>query len=511
MRKIFSILAVLILPAIVFGATNLWEYYRDRGESLPSLSERAVIYNANVGYDTYVGSFEQNQELLNALQQTPVGASLEIPTVVALFETTLVSKISSSATSLTLTSATDKNGNTLASSTYGFILDEGSANEEFVLCDCTGTACTNCTRGLSVTTGTTTVTALKHEHRRGASVKMTDAPLLLILTRIINGIGTFPNILSYTAHPTFSATTQIVDKSYVDNVGAGGFTAANVGTTYGLKALGTAPETVGINLDSLAGLTLTSSKLWVATSSDLIILSDGKVYVSTSTARTFTGATTFNTATTTFNAGVQIAATTPLPLKLNGVNYSMPSAQGTSTTVLMNDGNGTLYWDGTDKRVYTTVTPVTVVSSVSTTTLVTFTLPANFLGTQNILRIVLNVSAFRIDGIDRGIIFNFIYGATTQTTNVYAAGDTGTQSGDITFELIGAGATNSQKGEFHFSTQLKGISDAITTATGASVISTGTYAIDSTAAQTLTLQIQFTFSNANNKITVDNAYAYIIR
>lgn len=131
-------------------------------------------------------------------QQAPTfGASLDIPTVIALFETTLAEKISANATAMTLTGATDKDGNVLASSTYAFIIDEGTASEEFVIADCTGTTCTNMTRGVSVLTGTSTVTALKKEHRRGSSVKITDGPQLLILSRLATGQMGYPNPLKY--------------------------------------------------------------------------------------------------------------------------------------------------------------------------------------------------------------------------------------------------------------------------------------------------------------------------
>ena len=73
------------------------------------------------------------------------GATATIPKAVALFETSLANSISGTATSLTLTSGTDKEGNSL-SGTYGFIIDEGSANEEFVLCTAAGTALTSCSR-----------------------------------------------------------------------------------------------------------------------------------------------------------------------------------------------------------------------------------------------------------------------------------------------------------------------------------------------------------------------------
>lgn len=137
-----------------------------------------------------------------------IGASEAIPTTIAFFETTLASAISSTATSFTLTSATDKDGTTLASSTYAFVIDEGSSNEEIVIADCTATACANAVRGVSALTGTSSVSALKKSHRRGASVKITDAPILMILSRILNGQGDVPNVIRYDATQTIATTSN---------------------------------------------------------------------------------------------------------------------------------------------------------------------------------------------------------------------------------------------------------------------------------------------------------------
>lgn len=124
---------------------------------------------------------------LGYVPEQNVGGSTKSTDVIALFETTLASKITSSATTFTLTSATDKDGNTLASSTYGFIIDEGTASEEFVIADCTATTCTNATRGISARTGTSTVAALQFAHRRGSSVKITDAPALIFAINVMRG------------------------------------------------------------------------------------------------------------------------------------------------------------------------------------------------------------------------------------------------------------------------------------------------------------------------------------
>lgn len=153
----------------------------------------------------------------------------KIPTPIALYEDSLASAINSTATSFSLVRGTDIVGTSLAASTYGFIIDEGSATQEFVIADCTGTACTNAIRGVSPITGLTTVVSLEKSHRRGATVKMTDAPILLILKRLLNGDETLPNILSYVSHPTFSSNTQIVDKQYVDESTSAG--CGNADTT----------------------------------------------------------------------------------------------------------------------------------------------------------------------------------------------------------------------------------------------------------------------------------------
>jgi len=175
-----------------------------------------------------------------------VGASLPIETPVALFTTSLTNSITDTATSMSLRSGTTFDGTTLASSTYSFIIDEGTASQEFVRADCTNTTCTNMERGLSAITGTTTVSGLAKSHRRGASVKITDAPILLNLTRIINGIGTFPNIISYTGAKTptlglYNIPDWDFVKGYVDsgfNQGA----ATSTETNGGLVELGTLAE-----------------------------------------------------------------------------------------------------------------------------------------------------------------------------------------------------------------------------------------------------------------------------
>ena len=104
---------------------------------------------------------------------------MSTPKIIAFFETSLASPVSASATSFTLVSGVDSQGTAL-SGEYGLVIDQGSANQEIVRATCTGTSCVSALRGVSVSDGVTEVAAYKKSHRRGASIKLTDAPFLML-------------------------------------------------------------------------------------------------------------------------------------------------------------------------------------------------------------------------------------------------------------------------------------------------------------------------------------------
>lgn len=263
----------------------------------------------------------------------PAGASNAVPSVVALYEDSLASKITSTQTTMTLVRGTDKTGTALASSTYAFIIDEGLSTEEFVLADCTGTACTNLTRGISVVSGTTTVVALEKEHRRGASVKITDGPQLLILSRIINGVGTIPNKISYTSHPTFSNPTEVVDKKYVDDTafsGAGVIDAT--ATSRGVSELATACEAAsstpsggsGVLVIPASGATSTPGTTALGACKAVIANNSGKIDRLFLDSTIVSTSTTANFATSSINVGA-------FPAYNIGKNLQVFTSTGTST------------------------------------------------------------------------------------------------------------------------------------------------------------------------------------
>lgn len=172
--------------------------------------------------------------LLAPEPQPKLGASELVPNTIAFFETTLAVGITSTSTDITLTSATDGDGNTLASSTYAFVIDEGTGNEEIIMADCTGTFCTNAIRGISTVDGRTEVAALKQNHRRGASIKITDAPILMLVARALRGEA----IVNYTPDEGGDLAT----KDYVDGVALGGGAVPATLTDDGIVELATGTE-----------------------------------------------------------------------------------------------------------------------------------------------------------------------------------------------------------------------------------------------------------------------------
>ena len=158
-----------------------------------------------------VGIIVVSMTISSWLGITPqIGAIL--PTTVANFETSLASAITSTDTSLTLTANAVRGGGSLSGYTC-FTLDSGTSSDENVCGTLSGTAMTSITRGISYANGTTTVSENKFAHRRGASVKQSDAPLLLIMKAQLNGEDTIPNALTLDAIATYSSALSFATQS----------------------------------------------------------------------------------------------------------------------------------------------------------------------------------------------------------------------------------------------------------------------------------------------------------
>lgn len=233
---------------------------------------------------------------------------IALPSATALFETSIQTGISSSATSMTLTANSVRGGSALSGYNC-FTVDEGTAQAEFVCGTVSGTAVSSMTRGIDPATGTSTVASLQFAHRRGANVKITDFPLITLLRNQANGVETYPNLLTYTNTVECgvgSATTTLCPKAYMDALAIAG---ASDGTTAvkGIFELGLASEasstatTGGTGANLVVGTNLVSA----TPGASLIAMaqSTGKLlqgWLNLADNFTWTGKHTF-TASTTMN------------------------------------------------------------------------------------------------------------------------------------------------------------------------------------------------------------------
>ena len=180
---------------------------------------------------------------------------MAIPQIVAKFETTLSTGISSTATTAVISSATTGDGTELVTGEYGFVLDEGSSNEEFIIATVTGDALSSIQRGLSYVDGETTVTGNQKSHRKGAVIKMTDHPALIQYNKKVNGyVGHWEgSVANYAALPTGvndgeARVTLDDSKLYVWDTGTTTWILAGSG-----GAAGTPYITVKLGSDSESG------------------------------------------------------------------------------------------------------------------------------------------------------------------------------------------------------------------------------------------------------------------
>lgn len=190
-------------------------------------------------------------------------ATVTIPKILANFETSLSSKISDVASSLTLDRSTDTDGTTL-SGTYSLTLDEGTASEEHMVVTLAGSAGTITRRGLSKADAWTEVTASKVEHDRGASVKITNVSQVN-LQRLLNGDDTF-NSVAWTGvasvagltTPTAGETTKAANVAYVNAVSIAGASDA-ASTTKGIVEIATSAENLAGTVTGGTGASLVAT------------------------------------------------------------------------------------------------------------------------------------------------------------------------------------------------------------------------------------------------------------
>ena len=197
----------------------------------------------------------------------------------ALFETSLATAITANATSATLSYGVLRDG-TLLSGPVCFTIDSGLSTTEFVCGNASGTVITNLIRGMGED-GSSTYPAISYPHRYGADVKVTDFPVLQQLLNFVQGLFSFPNVLSYapgiTTSTIASNALNIPDVQYVNSVAVAGAPNASLSvkgisqlSTQAQMAAGTALGSTGASL-----VDQTANDSLVASTSPIDVIASG--------------------------------------------------------------------------------------------------------------------------------------------------------------------------------------------------------------------------------------------
>lgn len=253
----------------------------------------------------------------------------------------------------------------------------------------------NCQRGtsaLSTSTAVTVVSGAAFAHTAGETVSITNQPAYfanfvdIFTAQTVAGIKTITGAWVFNTFPHTSSTTALpvnsndfATKIYVDNVGAGGFTASNVSSTLGLQAIvsgvpncPTAAACVGINASTTAGLAFDGvGRIYVNASSTastnggfLSFNSLGQLYWNVTNFlagawtwvgnQTFSGTTIFNGAVTITTSGTS-GSSVPNAAYVNNNTFTN-AATGTAGT---NIGIGQTLRSNSDGNIYLTAANAT--------------------------------------------------------------------------------------------------------------------------------------------------------
>ena len=352
MQKIFlTILAFFASTSIVFGATNLWQFYNEQGLLLPSFEYRKDFYEQILNDDEYKGTVKQNALYLQYLQENefveiPKASEIKLGADSQLFVGGTVyylagSGITSSAASITLTSLTlpqtgQKIKDSDLSDTFYITIEPGStARQEFVSCttvtqNASTATLTGCSRGLSPLSPYTASTTMQFAHSGGSKVIFSNPPKLYDQAAFKGNDESITGLYTFSQNPISTAgnattSTQLATKSYVDNVTNQG-AATSTETNGGIVELGTLAEQAnsysgGADKPTVLQTKNSTSTCQVAGSYNLVASSttgkldknclDQTLNYSWSGTNNHSGLNTFSNATTSIEGRLGVGTSSP--------------------------------------------------------------------------------------------------------------------------------------------------------------------------------------------------------
>jgi len=166
---------------------------------------------------------------------------------------------------------------------------------------------------------------------------------------------------------------------------------------------------------------------------------------------------------------------------------------------------------------------VTVTNTTTETTLLSLSVPANELGTENAVRGEIFITTS--EGISNAdLTLRLKLGSTTiATINVLNFGSSTKHTGKIFFNILANAATNAQRGFMECSLSRHSVTSIIddasldqfdlseTNGVSGAVLASGTAAEDTTSAKTLSITAQWSAASASNSITVDHGVTMMLK
>jgi len=295
-------------------------------------------------------------------------------------------------------------------------------------------------------------------------------------------IAPSPAITAYAAGQrfTFKATTANTTTSTVNVNALGVKTIKKLGNTTNLVANDIlADQIIEVEYDGTYFQMLSPS---------------GKDFVDIVTTQTVAGTKTFSGAALLFTGtAVQFTA--------------LPQSSATATAT--SDFTTKTYVDGVTSKISTVVTDVTVGNTTTETDIISVSIPAATLGTDNGVKARIYISDFdqRTDG-DATCTLRFKYGSTTALTLAVLQSSTADSNlhGYIEVLLVADGATSAQEISASINLAVDSAAEFTNTAINQRIMSgDGTAAEDSTGALTFAVSVQWGDAETGNTTTMKHA------
>jgi len=165
----------------------------------------------------------------------------ELAKIIADFQTSLATKIDIGASTGTLLSSTDDDGNTIPNGRYFFTIDGDNSQKEHISCELNSTTKAMTSIKSVSRQGVETANAVR-EHRVGATIIITDFAHIKKINDLLNGTTDLDadNPLLYDAEPSITNDEELATKKYMDDLANVG--APNASTTVkGITKMSVAP------------------------------------------------------------------------------------------------------------------------------------------------------------------------------------------------------------------------------------------------------------------------------